>query len=97
MRKSKGYSIIELLIVVATIIILFSIVLSIKSGFRGNASPTYVAPAVQRLVCIKDGETVRDEPSLPGEVWYFETGVYVTKDSRGNAVVFSPIGDCVIK
>ena len=105
MNKTKGFTIIELMIIVAIIAILAAIMLPAYSDYvnkpkgSGTQSDTY-EPAnmtVQRLVCIKDGETIRDEPAIPGERWVFVDGYYATTDANGNPVTRVPSGDCEIK
>lgn len=104
MNKTKGFTLIELMIIVAVIAILASVLLPFITGDdkpqgTGTQSDTY-EPAnmtVQRLVCIKDGETIRDEPAIPGERWVFVDGYYATTDANGNPVTRVPSGDCEIK
>lgn len=105
MRQMKGFTIIELMIVIAILGIIAAILIPVFTGSAnaevkmGADGGTLANAPVTYLVC-KDstGAETKREPAIPGERWYFEGGAYVTADARGNPRTVSADGnDCTIE
>jgi prepilin-type N-terminal cleavage/methylation domain-containing protein len=96
MKFSKGFTLIELVIVVAILGILLSIVISAIRAhpFNSDGSNSRTTPDVASVLVCKDanGAVVKSTPANPGQTWSFEGGVYVTYDYNGNPITQAPSG-----
>jgi prepilin-type N-terminal cleavage/methylation domain-containing protein len=104
MRKQNGFTLIELMIVVAIIAILVALILPYFTGNgdanMGTSGGTYADTPASYLVC-KDSfgvETLR-EPAIPGEQWHADGDNYVTANAHGKPhIVTTPDGgQCTIE
>lgn len=105
MRHQKGFTLIELMIVIAFVGIIFVLIAAMITGLdnkvrMGAEGGTIEEPKTYILKC-KDmeGMSVVTETAVPGERWRFEGGMYVTNDEYGNPrTVNIPSGsNCSVK
>lgn len=112
MRNLKGFTLIELMIVIAVIAIMLCIILQTlrhstgdSVSIIGRADPNMGVsggiPPDQKsrtLVCTDANGAETRDVAIPGEDWTFEGGVYVTGDANGHAITRSTNGkDCKVE
>lgn len=106
MRHQKGFTLIELMIVIAILGIILAVVAGAVKDHRGDevqmsqSGGTLADAPVSTLVCKdSDGVLVSSEPAIPGERWDADGDNYVTADATGKPhIVTTPAGgDCTIE
>lgn len=96
--RQKGFTLIELMIVVAIIAILAAVAISQYQEYQnrstvGGGTVTYAERKPNTLVCTTELDNVEIRtPAIPGAYWEFVGGVFVTSDANGNPVTQSPAG-----
>lgn len=106
MRNNKGFTLIELMIVLAIVAIVVSLVYGAvtdqpayqdESNVSIRDTQTVSTADTHTLVCTENGAETFREPAIPGQLWSFSGGQYVTNDAVGNPRTVTPKGDCTIQ